>query len=337
MNANDNLADLISEETEFYWDDIKDDLPEYPTEVLIKIMVELGLYVNKALAREIAKRDDAVFYLRKLLQDGEHWRSSGPGDGWSPIHAIHILPLIKNNESFELLLDIIRYHEEDLGDWLTEGVAGLLVAFGEDFIEPIKEFTTDETLETFVRSAATNALVALGKKFPLHQTDIKQHLTKLLKNTQDGTFAGLVADDLASFHDPSVMPDIHRAFEDGIIDDPFVQEEELEDVVNGGYSDMDAEEFVRNTEDPLNHFSRENIERLHEINYEDKDEEDEEYDEDEEDDEFEEELDSVLKDDYSEPARKEIKHKEKKVGRNEPCPCGSGKKYKKCCMGKEKS
>jgi predicted aspartyl protease len=24
----------------------------------------------------------------------------------------------------------------------------------------------------------------------------------------------------------------------------------------------------------------------------------------------------------------------KKVGRNEPCPCGSGKKYKNCCYGK---
>jgi hypothetical protein len=24
----------------------------------------------------------------------------------------------------------------------------------------------------------------------------------------------------------------------------------------------------------------------------------------------------------------------KKVGRNDPCPCGSGKKYKKCCLGK---
>ncbi len=23
------------------------------------------------------------------------------------------------------------------------------------------------------------------------------------------------------------------------------------------------------------------------------------------------------------------------VGRNDPCPCGSGKKYKKCCIGKE--
>ena len=25
----------------------------------------------------------------------------------------------------------------------------------------------------------------------------------------------------------------------------------------------------------------------------------------------------------------------KKTGRNEPCPCGSGKKYKKCCMVKK--
>ena len=26
---------------------------------------------------------------------------------------------------------------------------------------------------------------------------------------------------------------------------------------------------------------------------------------------------------------------EPKIGRNDPCPCGSGKKYKKCCLGKD--
>ncbi len=31
------------------------------------------------------------------------------------------------------------------------------------------------------------------------------------------------------------------------------------------------------------------------------------------------------------PAKQTIKHEGGKVGRNEPCPCGSGKKYKKCC------
>ncbi len=32
-----------------------------------------------------------------------------------------------------------------------------------------------------------------------------------------------------------------------------------------------------------------------------------------------------------------VRNKEKKVGPNDPCPCGSGKKYKKCCMQKDKS
>jgi uncharacterized protein YecA (UPF0149 family) len=26
-----------------------------------------------------------------------------------------------------------------------------------------------------------------------------------------------------------------------------------------------------------------------------------------------------------------------RIGRNDPCPCGSGKKYKKCCIHKEVS
>ena len=29
-----------------------------------------------------------------------------------------------------------------------------------------------------------------------------------------------------------------------------------------------------------------------------------------------------------------IRRDKPKIGRNEPCPCGSGKKYKKCCIGK---
>jgi len=32
-----------------------------------------------------------------------------------------------------------------------------------------------------------------------------------------------------------------------------------------------------------------------------------------------------------------IESKTKKVGRNDPCPCGSGKKYKKCCMRKKRN
>ena len=40
-------------------------------------------------------------------------------------------------------------------------------------------------------------------------------------------------------------------------------------------------------------------------------------------------IDGVIE--SNEPYRRE----EPKIGRNDPCPCGSGKKYKKCC-GKDK-
>ena len=34
------------------------------------------------------------------------------------------------------------------------------------------------------------------------------------------------------------------------------------------------------------------------------------------------------------PSAEDLKRHAPKVGRNDPCPCGSGRKYKKCCMGK---
>ena len=60
----------------------------------------------------------------------------------------------------------------------------------------------------------------------------------------------------------------------------------------------------------------------------DEDEEDEEDDEDEEDEDEEDE-------EYP-PLRLAPDWREgKPVSRNAPCPCGSGKKYKRCCFGRE--
>lgn len=39
-------------------------------------------------------------------------------------------------------------------------------------------------------------------------------------------------------------------------------------------------------------------------------------------------------DDGELPAPTQVVREEPKVGRNDPCPCGSGKKFKKCCAGK---
>ena len=36
----------------------------------------------------------------------------------------------------------------------------------------------------------------------------------------------------------------------------------------------------------------------------------------------------------TEKKKEPIRNRAEKVGRNEPCPCGSGRKYKVCCMRK---
>ena len=42
-------------------------------------------------------------------------------------------------------------------------------------------------------------------------------------------------------------------------------------------------------------------------------------------------LNIVIQEKQAEDSKEEILPTEKKVGRNEKCPCGSGKKFKHCC------
>ncbi len=58
-----------------------------------------------------------------------------------------------------------------------------------------------------------------------------------------------------------------------------------------------------------------------------EEDEDEEW---EDDDDYEEDFD----DDYEEKRLQPIRNDQERIGRNDPCPCGSGKKYKKCCFKK---
>jgi hypothetical protein len=61
-------------------------------------------------------------------------------------------------------------------------------------------------------------------------------------------------------------------------------------------------QYQRDDWDPIEHFSPENIEYLDKLHCDEE---------------------------------KQIKEKKKKIGRNDPCPCGSGLKYKKCCLRKD--
>jgi len=295
----DDLEDLIEKYTDVGWNRAKLMMHTMGTEELLELMADLGLYANRSVALEIAKRSDALFWLRKKLQDGSYWYK---GEGWAPIHAIYILPLVGGAGALELALEMLRYRNEDIGDCLTESIPAILYAFGGDGIDAMKDFIKDETLEPFARSMVVLTLTVFARK-GVRYDELKDYLVELMESTEDKTFATLVADSLAELGDPEVWPAIHRAFQEGRTEEGFISEEEIKDTIDGAYEDVRERELERCTRDPLDFFSRREVKE------------------------------------WSIPMREEARKereagKKKKIGRNDPCPCGSGKKFKKCCMGK---
>ncbi len=61
------------------------------------------------------------------------------------------------------------------------------------------------------------------------------------------------------------------------------------------------------------------------------------YDDSSEDKLFEDDSGVEFEDEFGETLPTPTARQERHVGRNDPCPCGSGKKYKKCCLGRQKS
>jgi hypothetical protein len=306
------LADLIEEETDVDWPKAKKMLPTIPTGTLLALMGRLGLYVNRRFALEVAGRKDAVFFLRGYLQDGRNWENGPVTSDWAPVHAIHILSIIKTPDALELLLDVIRFRSHELGDILTEDVAALLFNFGPEAGKRLKEFTTNGTVPLYARSAALRAMIARAMMEPDRKPEVLAFMRSLMGAPNDRAFAAMVADDLIGL-DKKALPEIKAAMRDGTVDRECLDLRELEQVARGEFDDVTAMELALDTKDPIAHFSRGSILHFQEV---ERSWEEESCEEDGMDDDF-------LDDEAGEAANGPSK--------NAPCPCGSGKKYKRRC------
>jgi hypothetical protein len=277
-----------------------------PIEELINEFISSELRVPIPLVKEICNRPDSVPYLARIIEGDIYWEIGGPGDAWSPIHALHLLGGIKTTEALHVLITTLRDYGEDIGDWLLESMPSILANFGPSAIEPLKEVMLDDRLDGFVRGAVSSALVVIAH----NHSECRESIIKLfrqiirdadVRETGDyDMFITLLVDDLAQFKDQGAVEEIKLAFTKGLVDESYIDLVEVKRIYDMPDEDM---HYHSHDWDPIDHFSRENIEYLYKRHYGTK--------------------------------KNQIKDKKKKIGRNDPCPCGSGKKYKKCCLRKD--
>ncbi|HII02819.1 TPA: DUF1186 domain-containing protein [Methanosarcinaceae archaeon] len=273
------------------------------TEELIRELVNSELVVDPGLAREISQRPDAVPHLVRIIEDDTSFMEGSPGDGWAPIHASFLLGAIKTPAARDAVFWLLRERDEELRDWITEDFPTILANFGLDAVEDLKKCISDRTLGLYQRSTAIGALSTIAHKHPEIWDSTVRFFRQLLQEEEDPELLGFLISDLSEFKDPEALEDIKSAFDKGLVDDFIIT---MEDVSVTYSSPDESMDYQRHSADPLEHFNPQKFERLWKISYENQ----------------------------RIPDRLKRMLKPEKIGRNDPCPCGSGKKYKKCCMKK---
>ena len=231
---------------------------------------------------------------------------------WAPVHAWRALGQLRAPEAIAPLLTLFQ-RADDSDDWVMSDLPEALALIGAPAIEPIASFLADSTRGEWARVTAADALGHIGQAHPDLRADCVARLAKQLEKIADQpeTVNTFVISALWDLRAVEAMPVIERAFASGRVDES----------VNGDLEDVQIHfKLKTKREHPrkpnrLTKMSGEiagMTDELHALENENSD------------------LREIL-DDLTFGQEPQPYLAPPKTGRNDPCPCGSGKKYKKCC------
>jgi hypothetical protein len=242
--------------------------------------------------------------------------NNAPAEGglvWAPVHAWRALGQLGAAEAVAPLLALFQRIDECDDDWVASDIPRTLARIGMAALEPAANYLADVKHGEWARIAAADTLGRIGEAQPdLRAECVAKLATQLEKySEQSENLNAFLVSPLWDLRAVEAMPLIERAFAANCVDETVVGD--VEDVqIHFGLKTKrerlpQPNQLTRlygnlnELEDQRRALERENIE-LRQI------------------------VDALPFAPQPEPYVAPVK-----IGRNEPCPCGSGKKYKKCC------
>ncbi len=307
------------------------------TEEEIKEFLELP---RESFIRDLTLLLEDAFYRFDYHQE---LFSGGARDSSNfALHAMLLLGEMEAEESLVSILDFLSYEDECinfyLGDALTELIWQVIYKTGQGQPEMLRDFLLEPGIETYCKTPVLSGLAQIA----LYQSKRRNEIIALLRdvlngfanakpgdNLLDTDVTGFLVVELLNIGARELEPEIKRLHE-------------LEYVNIGICGSWEVVEKNLKSDDTHRYEVeglQEHYDWLRGLSATWENEFDEDYVEDEVDymdDEVDVDEDNhwsgVLDKKYA-PASlfNSPVVSDKKVGRNEPCPCGSGKKYKKCC------
>ena len=286
-----------------------------------------GKFEREAVEAAVARREEVIPELLHILEEVADRAAEldDEGDYMAHLYAMFLLAQFRETRAYPLVVRIALLPGDLLnslfGDFITESLGEVLASVCGGKLEGIQSIIENADANEWVRGSALGGLVTLVAAGIKSREEIVSYFASLfhgkLTDKNDVVWSDLVAYS-TDLYAPELLGEIERAFEEGLMDTTIIG---LDDVT-GDFAKGKDWALARLAADPHRHLVDDTVKEMEGWAC------------------FEENKTRraqggaetvAAANSWREDAASGFKRATPKVGRNDPCPCGSGKKYKKCC------
>lgn len=296
-------------------------------EIIEQLKYCSGELPKKAIKEAVRQKEEIIPKLIEMLEYAKanlYEICSGEDEFFGHIYAFFLLAQFRDKRAFRYLIDLLNKDEEIveciLGDDYPEYLPRLLASTYNGDDEALFSIIENREIEEFVRSSTLQTFGILYLNGEKDREFIINYFTKLINEREED-------DESFLYHEIVIETEYLRLTElEGIVEKVFylADSSEIEDLKNT----LKNEDYKINRDiypfNPFYNYIEDVIDIMEEWQcFREK-----------EDEEFEKSDDYKICEYIINTRKNNIDDSIIDLGRNDLCYCGSGKKYKKCCMNK---
>jgi len=294
-------------------------------ELLARLDQHQGSFPKDLVEEAIARREEVTLRFLEILEDLDRNPEPWLADDGRMIHiyALYGLALFRETRAYPLLVRIFsrpgEFPFELAGDVVTQDLGRILASVSGGDVSGLIALIENEQGNEWVRSAALDSMVALVATGQRTREEAMAYFLQLfhkLERKPGAQWDGL-AHVCADLWPQEAIEELGCAYADGLVDTGSIDWQDIEQALALGQQGAMQRARYR---DPLISGLAKNMGWMQCFHHEPR-----EYEGEQDSDE------NLLESASSEYTTAPIRRTTPKIGRNEPCPCGSGQKFKKCC------
>ena len=292
-----------------------------PNEILQEITSDSREFPHDAIAAARANKEIVTQPFLELFENYINGTDSSDQTENILFLVIHILGEFQVKQAFQPLLQFLsedtKRADRILGDCITETLSGVLINTFNGDTSGLCELILNPRADVFIRGAAIDALVYLTaiKTIPREDTAdfLENCYDSLLEENPDFVMVEWI-NAIAMLGWEDFTPHVEEVFNQGLINSFDITLSDFERVLQiakddpkglAGFADQRVAPF--SNVDEISSWAAFEPEEEHSVVHEDWD-------------------------DFDRDEIEPFMNPNRNIGRNDPCPCGSGKKFKKCCL-----